>query len=247
MKKLIPNLQQHAVYPVFSNVFKIGVAGRSSTGANLVIIKDIETFEPAVDGNVEEWTPMDTAGWIRRLLTGKSLSITLTGKRNYGDAGNDYVAGLATLLGASCESVLEWTLPTGGVLTMPCTLNVTTFGGGDSTAVDALEVECMSDGQPTFVPTAMALLTFLCEDSVTAGATKISAVSPIKGGLNSYFVKVGGSVPAYGTIITAINGWQAYALAGDIMVANGNQVCLVEVVTATGAAVKGGIATAVVA
>ena len=34
----------------------------------------------------------DQAGWTRRLTTGKSLGMTMGGKRNYGDEGNDYIA-----------------------------------------------------------------------------------------------------------------------------------------------------------
>ena len=50
------------VYPVFDLKFKIGTLGRESTETNMVEIKDMETFSPSVDGNVEEWTPMDTEG-----------------------------------------------------------------------------------------------------------------------------------------------------------------------------------------
>ena len=37
---------------------------------------------------------MDTEGWGRRLTTGKMFTISLSGKRNIGDSGNDYVAAL---------------------------------------------------------------------------------------------------------------------------------------------------------
>ena len=39
--------------------------------------------------SVEEWTPMDTEGWGRRLTTGKMFTISSSGKRNIGDSGND--------------------------------------------------------------------------------------------------------------------------------------------------------------
>ena len=149
------NIQKFAAYPVHTNVFKIGTAGRASVApGDMVVIKDIETFEPAIDGNVEEWTPMDTEGWIRRMKTGNSLTITLSGKRNEGDPGNDYVAEAAFGMGSSVESIFEWTLPNGMKISMPCIVNTTTFGGGDSTNVAALEVEIMSDGKPTITPAA---------------------------------------------------------------------------------------------
>ena len=45
----------------------------------------METFTVAIDNGVEEWTPMDTEGWRKRLLTAKSITITLNGKRCIGD------------------------------------------------------------------------------------------------------------------------------------------------------------------
>lgn len=238
------NLQRFAVFPVHGNTFKVGRVGRSSVGADMVTIKDIETFEPAIDGNIEEWNPMDMLGWVRRMKTGNSLSITLNGKRNHGDPGNDYVAGTALLTGSSVETVFEWTMPSGAVLTMNCIVNATSFGGGDSTAVNALEVEIMSDGIPTLTETALGVLTFVCSDHATAGATQIASVSPVLGGSNNYKYKINGGIPAYGTILDAT--WVNYTLAAAIPVNNGNMVTLVEVVTATSAAVKGGQSVAIV-
>ena len=38
---------------------------------------------------------MDQEGWQRGLMTAKAITITLNGKRNVGDTGNDFVAGKA--------------------------------------------------------------------------------------------------------------------------------------------------------
>jgi hypothetical protein len=135
------------VFPVFNNSYKINTKGRTALPADLMVVKDLETFQIAIDGNVEEWTPMDTEGWIRRAVTGKGLKITFSGKRNYGDPGNDYIGEdcmLAT--GQGCESAFEWTFPSGAKLTGNCVVNVTAPAGGDSTKMDALEFEILSDG-----------------------------------------------------------------------------------------------------
>ena len=137
------------VYPVYENQFKINTKGRETGTTNLVPIADMESFSVSFDDNVEEWTPMTTEGWVRRLKTGKGITISLNGKRNIGDAGNDYVAGLAFLSGQACNSELEWTFPNGDKVVIPCVINVTA-GGGDSTNVEPLEFECLSDGKPTF-------------------------------------------------------------------------------------------------
>lgn len=139
------------VYPVYENQFKINPKGRSASGspAELVTIADMESFSVSFDDNVEEWTPMTTEGWTRRLKTGKGITISLNGKRNVGDAGNDYIASLAWKSGQACNSELEWMFPNGDKVLMPCVINVTSMGG-DSTNVEPLEFECMSDGKPTF-------------------------------------------------------------------------------------------------
>ena len=143
------------VYPVFNNKFKIGTKGVTSTAAaDMKIIADLETFSPSFDNGVEEWTPMDTEGWIRRLMTGKGFSIDLSGKRNIGDEGNDYVAGLLFKTGQDVETVFEWEFPSGAKVSFNCLVNVTNVGGGDTTNVGGLEFSVMSNGKPTFTPAA---------------------------------------------------------------------------------------------
>ncbi|MGF6358072.1 hypothetical protein ABIE27_006037 [Paenibacillus sp. 4624] len=140
------------VFPVHNNIFKVGVKGRASTASDMKTIKDLENFAPAIDGNTEEWSSMDQGGWTRRAVTGKSLSFSFSGKRNYGDPGNDYVAGLMLGTGQEVETIFEWTMPSGAKLTMDCVINLTTPAGGDSTNIDGLEFELLSDGKPEFEP-----------------------------------------------------------------------------------------------
>lgn len=139
------------VYPVFNIQFKIGINGRESTDTDMVIIKDMESFSPSIDGNVEEWTPMDTEGWVRRLMTGKGFTISLSGKRHVGDPGNDYIASMAWKSGLDCSSVAEIVFPNGDKLHFDCIVNVTTPFGGDSTNVSGLEFELQSDGKPEYI------------------------------------------------------------------------------------------------
>lgn len=138
------------VYPVYENQFQIDITGRGAT-PSFKDIADMTTFSVAFNDTVEEWTPFTTEGWIRRLKTGKGITITVSGKRNVGDDGNDYIAGLAFLSGQSCNSTLKWNFPNGDVLTMDCVINVTS-AGGDATNVEPLEFECLSDGKPTYTP-----------------------------------------------------------------------------------------------
>lgn len=143
------------VYPVYENQFKIDTTGGDgSTAANLKTIADMENFSVSIDGNVEEWKPFDQEGWTRRLLTGKSITISISGKRNIGDAGNDYVAGLALETGSEATTTLIWTFPSGAELKLKVVISVTEWEGGDSTAVAPLAFDAASDGKPTFTPAA---------------------------------------------------------------------------------------------
>lgn len=131
------------VYPVYENQFKVG-----DDKENANTIADMESFSVSFDNNVEEWKPMDQAGWTRRLMTGKGVKITINGKRNIGDTGNDYVAGKVFKNGKDANGVLIWTFPDETEIIFNVVFNVTNVGSGDSTNVGPLEFEALSDGRP---------------------------------------------------------------------------------------------------
>lgn len=133
------------VYPCYENQFKIGEK----------TIADCETFSVAIDNTVEEWYPFDEKGWVRRMMTGKAVTISVTAKRHISDAGNDAVAALWEKSGQEAEAPFSWTFADGTVVTFPnAVINVTALGSGDSTAVAPLEFEVMSNGKPTVTPAA---------------------------------------------------------------------------------------------
>jgi hypothetical protein len=138
------------VFPVYDIEFKISTAGR--TTPTYAVIADMETFGLSFDNGVEEWNPMDQEGWRRALMTAKGITISLNGKRNEGDAGNDYVAGMAFKNGRDAQSSCQVTMPDGSGFTMDCIVNVTNLGGGDAVNVAPLEFELISDGKPTLIP-----------------------------------------------------------------------------------------------
>lgn len=148
----MPETIRQEVNPVNEIDFGVCMTGRPDNleTAEYTTVKEAESLSISIDGGIEEWNPMDMKGWTRRLMTAKSLSISMGGKRNYGDPGNDYVAGLAYKNGQDCNSAMKITFPNGDALIVPCVINVTSLGG-DSTALDALEWEAQSDGKPIYV------------------------------------------------------------------------------------------------
>lgn len=139
------------VFPCYENQFQINT---SSTGtASYATIADCETFEVAFDNGVEEWHPFEQEGWVRRLMTAKSVTITVSGKRNIGDTGNDFIAGLTFANGRDAEADFKWTFTDGTVVEFAdAVISVTNNSGGDSTAVAPLEFEVQSNGKPTVTP-----------------------------------------------------------------------------------------------
>lgn len=93
---------------------------------------------------------MDQKGWSRALMTGKKLTISLKGKRNVGDAGNDYVASTAFKDGLDCSTKASVEFPDGSKLTFNCVLDVKNLLGGESQDVAPLEFDMICDGKPTF-------------------------------------------------------------------------------------------------
>lgn len=136
------------VFPVYDNKFKVG-----ATKEDANVIADMETFSVAFSNGVETWTPMDQEGWQRALMTAKAVTITLSGKRNIGDAGNDYVAGKQFVNGRNAEGYFEWELPDGTSISWEAAVfDVKNCGGGDSTNVGPLEFDVISNGKPTVTP-----------------------------------------------------------------------------------------------
>ena len=141
------------VFPVYDIKFKVGTKGKQSVSpTDMAVIADMEIFSISIYSTVEEWTPMDTDGWARALMTGKKLTVGLNGKRNVGDKGNDYVADMVWKDGLECSTKSEIEFPDGSKLAFDCVINVKNVGGGDSTGVAPLEFDMQADGKPTYTP-----------------------------------------------------------------------------------------------
>ena len=142
---------ESGVYPCYENQFKVNTSNDATKVWST--IADMETFSVSIDNGVEEWVPFEQEGWTRRLMTAKSITISVNGKRNVGDTGNDAVATKFMTSGQDAQGDFQWTFPDGGVLEFDdAVVNITNMGAGDSTAVAPLEFEIMSNGKPTYTP-----------------------------------------------------------------------------------------------
>lgn len=144
------------VFPVHDNKFKFGTKGLESIESDMVVPMNLTNFAPSIDGTSDEWYAMDAGGWAKNEVVAKKLSFAFQAKRTVGDPGNDYIAGLAWKMGNDVKTKFEWEMVSGAKLAFDCTINVTTPGGGDTAALDALEFEVVCYGKPTFTPAAPA-------------------------------------------------------------------------------------------
>ena len=141
------------VIPAYDCSFEINTAGRSKTAA-WKEIKDVEEMQVTVDGNVVEWSPYDQHGWSRRAMTGKKIGIAIKGKRNFGDAGNDYVAEMILKMGKDVETQFRVPLPDNSILEYDAIVNTTNAFGGNANDLNNLEGEILSDGEPSYTKAA---------------------------------------------------------------------------------------------
>ncbi len=133
-------------YPVYENQFKVAAPG----GATKSTIAEMESFGAAFNNGIQEWSPFEAEGWLKRMVTAKNVVITVNGKRSVGDTGNDLIAGKAFANGTSAQVDFDWTFPDGTVVSFAnAVVNVTACGSGDSTNVGPLEFEILSNGKPT--------------------------------------------------------------------------------------------------
>lgn len=143
------------VFPVNEMDFRIDKSSETSRSANpsdddYVTIADMESASIAVDTGVETWNPLEAKGWQRALATAKAITISMSGKRNIGDPGNDYVASKLLKNGQACNTTYKITFPNGDTLVVPSVIQVKSVAGADSTNVAPLEVDLVSDGKPTY-------------------------------------------------------------------------------------------------
>ena len=140
------------VFPCYENQFAVGAVDLATPATP---IANCEEFSVAFDNGVEEWNAFEHEGWKSRLMTAKSVTMSVKGKRTLGDAGNDLIAGLALKNGRDVEKKFLWTFPDGStVLFENAVISVTSNGTGAATNAAPLEFSVMSNGKPTYTPAA---------------------------------------------------------------------------------------------
>ena len=136
------------VFPVHAGNFEVNTGTKGEP--QWAVPAEIEEINVEVGNNTETWNSFKEGGWQSALVTGKSVKITVKGKRCIGDAGNDLIAGKLLLIGEDAYIGARITHPDGSTLTwdkMACGVK-NNGNGGKATDVGALEAELIGHGKP---------------------------------------------------------------------------------------------------
>ena len=120
-----------------------------------------ETYSPLCDGIdnvaealnevVQQYFFLCDKGFARNHVTGMAPAFTLTGRRVWGDAAQDYIFSKKYGLGSERQTTFKLTYTTGAkatTVTCPCTIcNIQEFSGA-STDDSAISFEIRFDGKP---------------------------------------------------------------------------------------------------
>lgn len=135
----------NGVYPCYENQFKVGPSKEEAASPS-----ELDNFSVSFSNGVETWTPFTSEGWQSALQTAKSITISVSGKRDIGNEGNDFVAGKMMANGQQAYGYFCWILPDGTQVEWEkAVYDVKNVGGGGSTDVAALEFDVISNGKPT--------------------------------------------------------------------------------------------------
>lgn len=140
------------VAPVYETNIEINTSGDVTGDAGTwVTIADMESAGLSVETGVEKWNSLTEGGWQRALATAKAFTLSMKGKRCFGDPGNDYIASKEFANGRDCDSRVRITFPDGAKFECGVVISVTELLG-DTVNVSPLGFDLISNGKPTYTP-----------------------------------------------------------------------------------------------
>ncbi len=213
------------------------------------LCEGIENFEEDVGSQNQQYFFMCLKGYADNEATGLAPQFTVSGRRVYGDAAQEYIWGLKYELGNTRKTSLRVSVtdPSGivpVVHTITCgatILDIVTIGGA-ATDNSPFNFTLAINGKPALESTPQLGALTVTSTAGESGKTVLS-VTPALGAGNSYVYKTGETVtlPVAGTVVA---GWTEWDGSAPITATNGQQIGVVEVNAQT-VALKGGTATVV--
>lgn len=228
-------------------VLEIGTAFANGVWTYAELREGIEGVVLDSGGQNQQYFFLKNNGFAANEVNGLAPKLTISGKRVYGDAAQDYIDGLRFQLGSARKTSIRLRYvdsSSGADITRTIVCGATiqdivTFGGQ---GVENAPFNCVLALNGAPVESTSLDLPELTVVSVAGVAGKTAIyVNPAKAGGNTYVYKTDDTVelPALGAATT---GWTAWDGSAEITATTADQIGIVEV-DGTGLAVKGGLAT----
>ena len=131
------------MYKVYENEFLVGDTKETATCPSR-----IKNFSVTTEDGTEEWNDFENGVWSLIAGTTKKLTFKLTGLRDVGNTGNDYLESKLFATGVQKEGYFCWNLPSVKSIEWDKAIYKTDLPGGDSPSLAPIEVEITSNGRP---------------------------------------------------------------------------------------------------
>lgn len=130
----------------------IGVKKDADVWTYAPLSAGIENIEESLNGQNQQYFFLSGHGYAHNEVTGLAPQYTVSGKRVYGDAAQDYICGLKYKLGAERKTSLKlsWQTGDGKAVTTVCDATILDISDVGGAAVDNMPFSCVIalDGCP---------------------------------------------------------------------------------------------------
>lgn len=142
---------------VWSIDVSIGVKKEADAWTYAPLCAGIESFEESLNGQNQQYFFLSEHGYAHNEVTGLAPQYTVSGKRVYGDAAQDYICSLKYKLGAERKTSLKlsWQTQDNKAVTTVCDATILDISDVGGAAVDNVPFSCVIalDGCPTVTTT----------------------------------------------------------------------------------------------
>lgn len=142
----------YGLMTMYNLTAQIGVSQSSSTWTYADLGEGIDNISEALNETVQQYFFLADGGFAKNHVTGMAPAFTLTGKRVFGDAAQDFIFGNKYKLDEDRQSSFKLSYNDGSAtvtLTVPCTICSIQEWSGATTDDSSISFEIRFDGEPT--------------------------------------------------------------------------------------------------
>ncbi|MBC1801122.1 phage tail tube protein [Listeria booriae] len=136
-----------ATFAVKQLKISVGDAGGSTPKTP---IGDLETMDISLNANIEQYSTIGEV-FERAVKTGAAMELSLDGKYNDSDPGQNILRETWDKVGAEAEKELEIEYPNGDIFEITGPVGINDYGGGGANDVASFSTSMNSNGAPKFI------------------------------------------------------------------------------------------------